>query len=248
VEYAPLPSRLTFVLLLVLLVALFAVSWFLPENKRDPDRHWRPRVPGVQREIRIFFIASSIAVMTAYAHGVIITSLGAQIAEELVRSSNVFVNGSVLALFAISLGIAGIFANRLEGSKAVMWGSVASIVGMFFLAAAVAQHSLLFFVSATAISGIGYALMVYGGLAIINPVTPENVRGGVMSALYLLAYLFTGVLAIALGKVATVVDMATATLIGAGIMVALCVLVILLVVRMIRVQATHSKALKSHGA
>jgi hypothetical protein len=90
--------------------------------------------------------------------------------------------------------------------------------------------------------------MVYGGLAIINPVTPENVRGGVMSALYLLAYLFTGLLAIALGKMATVIDMATATLLGAGIMVALCVMVILLVVRMNRVQSTHTKAFKSQGA
>ncbi len=248
VQYAPLPSRLTFIVLLVLLLALFVVTWFLPEQQRDSGRRWRPRFPSVHREIRTTFIASSIAVMTAYTHGVIITSLGAQIAKELVQSSNVFVNGAVLALFAISLGVAGLFASRLDGIKAVVWGSVASIVGMFFLAAAIAQHTLFYFIPATSISGVGYALMVYGGLAIINPVTPENVRGGVMSGLYLLAYLFTGILAVALGKVATLISMAVAALIGAGVMVVLCAIVIALVVRLPSNKAEKIKPLKSQRA
>ncbi|SFB60506.1 Predicted arabinose efflux permease, MFS family [Rhizobium sp. NFR07] len=248
VQYAPFPSRLTFIVLFVLLLALFAVSWFLPENRRANVGRWHPKIPGVRREIRTAFIASSVAVMTAYTHGVIITSLGAQIAKELVQSSNIFVNGSVLALFAISLGIAGLFARRLTGIKAVVWGSLASIVGMLFLAAAIAQHTLVFFIPATSISGMGYALMVYGGLAIINPVTPEKVRGGVMSALYLFAYLFTGLLAVALGKVATEVSMAVAALIGAAVMIGLCAIVIALVVSLSRTPAVQIKSINSQRA
>lgn len=233
VQYAPLPTRLSFIVLLVLLVVLFIFSWFLPRNlQRQAGRRWRPRMPQVEAGIRPTFLAASIAVMTAYTHGVIITSLGAQIAKELVRSSNVFVNSFALALFAISLGAAGLFARRLSGTVAAICGSLASIVGMLFLTGAVVQHSLLFFIPATAMSGVGYALTVYSGLTIMNAVTPETVRGGVMSALYLLAYLFTGLLAVALGKVATVINMATATMIGAGLMVALCIIVIGLVSRL----------------
>lgn len=233
VQYAPLPTRLSFIVLFVLLAALIAVAWFLPEKSKDsPRATWRPRLPKVQKELRTPFIVSSIAVMTAYTHGVIITSLGAQIAKELVKSDNVFVNSFALALFAISLGVAGLFAKRLGGKVAVICGSLASVTGMLFLTGAVLEHSLVFFIPATAISGVGYALMVYGGLAIVNAVTPEKVRGGVLSALYLMAYLFTGILAVVLGKIATELNMAVATLIAAALMVALSLIVIMMIVRL----------------
>jgi MFS family permease len=229
VQYAPSPTRLSFAVLLGLLVMLLAVTWFLPEtNRQGANKTWRPKLPSVRSDIRTPFMVSSFAVMTAYTHGVIISSLGAQIAKDLVRSDNAFVNSFALALFAISLGAAGLFAKRFDGRAAVIWGSVASIVGMGFLTAAVLEHSLALFIPATAISGVGYALLVYGGLAILNAVTPENVRGGVLSALYLLAYLFTGVLAVVLGKIATLQSMATATLIGAALMIGLSVIVMLL--------------------
>jgi len=244
IQYAPYPTRLSFIILFLLLALLLAVAWFLPEHHiGGADRKWRPKLPKVQKSIRATFFASSVAVMTAYTHGVIITSLGAQIAKELVKSDNVFVNSFALALFAISLGVAGLFAKRFSGNAAVIWGSLASVTGMLFLTGAVLQHSLMFFIPATAISGVGYALMVYGGLAIVNAVTPESVRGGVLSALYLMAYLFTGILAVVLGKIATEINMAVATLIAAAMMVGLSLIVILMIVRIGRApQVTNAQA------
>ncbi|MGP4669515.1 MFS transporter [Agrobacterium pusense] len=233
VQYAPHPLHLSFIVLLVLLAPLSVAVFYLPETRfPTPTRGWRPSVPAVERALRPTFIVASIAVMTAYTHGVIITSLGSQIARDLVRSSNVFVNSFALALFAISLGLAGLFARRFPAQGAVTWGALASMLGMLFLAGAVVAHSLLLFISATTISGIGYALLVYGGLAIMNAVTPQNVRGGVMSALYLLAYLFTGLLAVVLGKIATLGTMEVATLIGAAMMSVLCILVLIIIHRL----------------
>lgn len=233
IHYAPYPTRLSFVVLFILLAMLFTVSWFLPENHSDGGgRKWRPKLPNVNRSIRATFFSSSVAVMTAYTHGVIITSLGAQIAKELVSSANTFVSSFALALFAISLGFAGLFAKHFSGKVAVVLGSLASVTGMGFLTAAVLQHSLMFFIPATAISGVGYALMVYGGLAIINAETPESIRGGTLSALYLMAYLFTGILAVVLGKVATKLSMTVATLIAVALMVGFSLIVILMTVRL----------------
>ena len=57
------------------------------------------------------FAAACIAMMTAYTHGVLVLSLGGQVAHDLVGSSNTFVNGAVPSLFAIVSGTTGIFAT-----------------------------------------------------------------------------------------------------------------------------------------
>ena len=65
------------------------------------------------------FVVASIAMMTAYTHGVLVLSLGGQVAHDLVGSANAFVNGAVLSLFAIVSGITGIFARPLPARLAV---------------------------------------------------------------------------------------------------------------------------------
>lgn len=231
VQYAPYPTRLSFVVLLFLLVALAAIAYFLPRNQLTNKSKWHPKLPNVPAEIRRPFFAAAVTVMTAYTHGVTITSLGAQIAKELVRSPNVFVNSVTLALFAISLGITGLCTHKLKASTSAALGSVFSIVGTACLIGAVLEHALALFVIATILSGVGYALMVYGGLSAANASAPDESRGGIMSAIFLLAYLFTGVLAVVLGKIATVQDLTTGVLCGAATMFILCILTLYLLAR-----------------
>jgi MFS family permease len=168
--------------------------------------------------------------MTAYTHGVTVGSLGSQFARELVQSSNVFVNSIALSLFGISLGVTGLFSRKAEPAKAAMLGTVISLGAMILLAGAATFHSLLLFVAMAAASGTGYALMVYGGLAIVTRVTPKAVRGGVLSGVFLFAYLFTGILAVILGKIATLSDLAHAAFSEVVVMSALCLVTIVLLI------------------
>lgn len=241
VQYAPYPTRLSFIVLLVLLVALFGTAFFLPRNRVKSERSWRPKKPNVPSEIRKPFFVAAITVMTAYTHGVTITSLGAQIAKELVQSQNVFVNSVTLALFAIALGFTGLTTHRFKPGVAAAVGALFSIIGTVFLIGAVLEHTLTLFIPATVLSGIGYALMVYGGLGIASATAPEKSRGGIMSAVYLLAYLFTGILAVVLGKIATMQGLATAALCGAGTMFVLCAYTLTLLARS-RTKSGQAKA------
>jgi hypothetical protein len=50
---------------------------------------------------------------------------------------------------------------------------------------------------------MGYSLLFLGGLAEINARAPVQQRGGILSALYLFAYLALGTVAMILGVVAT---------------------------------------------
>ena len=218
IEYAPFPTRLSFWTLLVVLVVLFGASWLLPRPAiSEALGRWRPKAPSIPAELRKTFALAALAVTTAYTHGVLVLSLGAQIAHDLVGSTDAFVNGAALSLFAILSGAVGIAAKPIAFRWAILIGAVASATGMALFALAVAWHALFIFLGATATSGVGYSLLVLGGLEMINVAAPPHRRGGTLSALYLIAYLSLGAVALLLGAVATASGLGLAVDLGAGV-------------------------------
>jgi len=217
VEYAPFPTRLTFWTLLAVLVALFAATWLLPRHEAGAaSRGWRPKAPSIPSGLRRSFGLAALAATSAYTHGAMVLSLGAQVAHDLVGSSDAFVNGAALSLFAILSGVIGIVAKKLPSRSAIMLGAIASVTGMALFALAVAWHALVVFLGATAISGAGYSLLLLGGLQVINGAAPAQQRGEVLSALYLVAYLSLGAVALFLGVAATAWGLSVAVDLGAG--------------------------------
>jgi hypothetical protein len=78
------------------------------------------------------------------------------------------------------------------------------------------NSTLVIFLTSTAISGMGYSLLFLGGLAEINAKAPAQQRGGILSALYLFAYLAMGTVAMVLGVVATKWGLGLAIRLGTG--------------------------------
>jgi hypothetical protein len=166
--------------------------------------------------LRPAFALAASAVTTAYTHGVLILSLGGQVGHDLVGSSNALVNGAALSLFAITSGVVGISARGLSPRPAMLLGAIASVASMGLLALSVARQELSIFLASTAIAGVGYSLLVLGGLALLGGAVPERHRGGVLSALYLFAYLSMGTVALGLGVVATERGLGLAVDLGAA--------------------------------
>jgi MFS family permease len=230
IQYAPLPTRLNFWVLSAVLAALFAAAWFLPRHTgSEAQGRWRPKTPFIPNHLRSVFAVATAAVTTAYTHGVLILSLGSQVARDLVGSPNALVNGAALSLFAIASAVVGIGARRLQSRAAMTGGAAASALGMVLLAAAVAHHHLPVFLAATAISGAGYSLLFFGGLQTINSAAPGEHRGGVLSAIYLLAYVSLGAVSLLLGAVATAHGLGFAVNLGAGVISLFSVITVALV-------------------
>jgi MFS family permease len=230
VQYAPLPTRLNFWVLSAVLAALLGAAWFLPRhNGCEAQGRWRPKTPFIPNHLRNVFAVAAVAVTAAYTHGVLVLSLGSQVARDLVGSSNTLVNGAALSLFAIASAVVGIGARTLQPRTAMITGAVASAAGMALLAAAVAHHHLPVFLISTAISGAGYSLLFFGGLEMINAAAPAEHRGGVLSAIYLLAYVALGAIAILLGAVATARGLGFAVNLGAGVIALFSAITIALV-------------------
>lgn len=222
IQYAPFPTRLNFWALFIVLAAVFAAAWFLPRQpSAKASKPWRPKAPVIPRGIRKVFAVSVISVTSAYALGPMMLSLGAQTAHDLIGSGNVLVNGAAIALFASVWGAMGILGKRLPSRTAMMLGGVASTIGMGLLILAAARHALPVFLAATASAGVGYSLLFLGGLNLISVSAPEHHRGGTLSAVYLVAYLMMGVIALLLGAAATAWGLEIAIGLGAGSIAAL---------------------------
>jgi MFS family permease len=217
IEYAPFPTRLNFWVLFIVLVGVFAATWFLPHHTPvEAKGPWRPKALTVPRGLRWIFVTSALAVSVSFGIGTLMLSLGAQIAHDLVRSDNALVNGASMALFTIVIGLCALGAKRLSSTTLMVVGGLATAGGMALLWASAALHALVLFLAAGVALGAGYSLLFSGGLALINLHAPVHHRAGTLSSLYFVAYLLQGVTALLLGKAATTWGLEPALDIGAA--------------------------------
>jgi hypothetical protein len=154
--------------------------------------------------------------LTAYTFGVLVLALGGQVEHDLIGSSNALLNGAVLALFPVVLGLVGIVAKVPSSRIVLSIGSLVSVSGTGLLALAVGRHDLLIYLAATATAGAGYSLLFVGGLGIINAAGSSHHCGNVLSALYLVGYLSMAAVALVLGVVAKTWGLGFAVDLGAA--------------------------------
>lgn len=229
IQYAPLPTRLNFAVLFVVLLVLFAATWRLPNfTASRPRSHWRPRVPSIPNGLFSTFAAATAAVTASYVLGAMTLSLGAQIARDVVASSNALVNGGTIALFAVASALATVPARKLGPSRVMLVGAAIAVSSSVLLTASAYEHSLVLYALAQAGSGMAYSLLLLGGLSLLTAHAPVTHRGATLSALFLVAYLAQAVVALLLGKVATSAGLPLAVDIGVGLVAVLAVVTVLL--------------------
>ena len=229
IEYAPLPTRLNFVVLAVVLAVLMVATWRLPNRTASrPAGRWRPRIPAIPNGLFATFVTATAAVTASYVLGAMTLSLGAQVARDVIASQNALVNGGTIALFAISSAIATIPARGVKPSRVMLVGSAIAIVSSGLLAIAAVLHSLVFYTVAQIGSGMAYSLLLLGGLSLINAAAPVTHRGATLSALFLVAYLAQAVVALLLGKIATWAGLSSAVDLGVATVATLALATLLL--------------------
>jgi MFS family permease len=215
IEYAPAPLHLDFWVLLGVIAALFPFVWMMPRHTKDETQdHWRPRPVTVAKGIRLLYAASALAVTAAYSFGSVFLALGAELARELIGTTNVFVIGLVLAILSIMVGVTAITARRFPADRQIVVGAVTTMAALGLLESSATAHSLTLLIVTTIVGGISYGLLFSGGLGLIATHAPAHHRGGTVAAVYLVAYVLQGVIALTLGLVATASGLSAALLVG----------------------------------
>lgn len=227
IEYAPSPLHLDFWVLLAAIGIVFSFVWRMPRHLKDENQGpWRPRPVSVAKGIRVLYVASAVAVTAAYAFGSVFLALGAQVARELIGTENIFVIGLILAIMSVTIGVTAIVGRRFPAGRLVAAGAVATLVDLALLQTSATTHSLPLFMVTTVLGGISYGLLFSGGLGLISTHAPARHRGGTLSAVYLVAYVLQGAIALTLGLVATASGLGTALLLGVIVIGSLALLVI----------------------
>jgi MFS family permease len=222
VQYAPAPVHLSFWVLTAVTVLVGGLVFALPRHTRDEAAGpWRPRLPRMPREERAAFTAGTLGISAAYAMGAIFLALGAQIARDLVRSDNAFVNGAIISISAVTIGVVAVLARSLRPRIAVTLGPVLALVGLGFLIVAGLDHSLAAFIASSLVAGAGYSLMFSGGLGLVTTSAPAHHRAAVISAAYVVGYLVQAAAALGLGVLATTSGLQVALELGAPVILLL---------------------------
>jgi MFS family permease len=216
IEFAPFPTTLNFWLLFAVLIVLLVATMLLPRPALATQPvAWSPSLPYVPKAQRRAFMVAALTVATAYSHGVLILSIGGQVVHDLIGSSSALINGVALALFPIAGGMVGVLGRSIRPFIASAAGALVSSAAMLLLVLAVHHQSLTTLLIATTAAGVGYSLLFSGGLGMVNLIAPAAHRGSMLSGLYLFGYLAMGLVALAIGVIATWFGLRLAVNLGA---------------------------------
>jgi predicted MFS family arabinose efflux permease len=213
VQFAPDSLHLSFWVLLLVIAATLVLATRLPASART--ERLRPHLPVVPRRLRIIVIRGALAVSTAYASGAVVLALGANIAVDLVHTAQPAVIGVLLAISSVTIGVSAILARRVAPRILAVGGVAATLLGFAALVAAALGSSVVAFLAAMVVSGIGYSLLFSAGVGIVATSAPQEHRAATISLVYLIAYAVQAVTAVGLGAIATATGLAAAVVVAA---------------------------------
>jgi MFS family permease len=203
-QYAPAPIRFVWWLLLgTFLVGALAV-WAIPEPgmpRPGVVMSLSPRI-GVPRGARSAFVVAVPCLLAVWALAGFYLSLGPSLAALLSHSDNLLWGGVAILLFTGFAGVASVVLVKGEPSRVMLGGCLALILGALVTFVAIDTKMSVLFLVGTAVAGLGFGPAFAGAYRAVTAQVSAGERAGLITVIYLVGYLATGVPAV-LGGIAT---------------------------------------------
>ncbi|HVX54381.1 MFS transporter [Nocardioides sp.] len=201
VSYLPWPTHLIY-LALIAVLTLQAVG-VLTLLEATPTRRGllaslRPRI-AVPAAARGAFTAAAPAAFAVWALAGLYGSLGPAVLRAMSPHSPTVLGGFVLFELAIVGSVTTIVLRSHDGRRQMTTGLVAMIVGVAWLATSIATGSVVGFLLATVVAGVGFGSGLQGSIRTTVPLAEPHERAGLLAAVYLVSYAGMGVPAVAAG-------------------------------------------------
>ncbi|MFF4343287.1 MFS transporter [Kitasatospora sp. NPDC001540] len=200
-QYAARPLTLPFAVHLVLLALSFAVVRALPESVPGarPLRAARPRRPSLPAEVRGVFLPAAVAAFAGFSLLGVFTSVTPAFLAEEVGVHNHAVVGLVVASAFFASTVGQLLVPKLGARRALPLGCLVLIGGLGLLALSLATDALAPLVLAALVGGAGQGMALRGAVGEVAAAAPEAHRGGVLSLLFVVAYLGISIPVIGVG-------------------------------------------------
>ncbi len=138
-------------------------------------------------------------------------SLGPSLVRRLAGSSSLVLGGAVLFVMAAAGAVTVLLSRARPALTVLRFGSGALIAGVALTLVATALGSAGLFFLGTAVAGAGFGSGFQGAIRTVVPLAAPHQRAGVLSVLYVIAYLSMGVPAVFVGvRVVHGIDLFTA--------------------------------------
>jgi MFS family permease len=221
IQYAPLPTRLIFVILMVLPETVARVPGGLAAM--------RPEI-AVPRRARRAFAGALPTMVSTWALGGLILSVGGSLLGTVFGQTDYVVIGLVIGLLPLSGAAAAVLARDWPPPVMARRGGVALAVGTGLFLLALGRSSIALFVVAAVVAGAGFGAGFLGSLRSVSQLAEPNERAALLSAVYVVSYVAFSVPALVAGVVTTHVGL-RATSYGYGGFVLVVALVALVLQR-----------------
>jgi MFS family permease len=221
VSFAPHPTQLIYVVLLMLTGLEIAVLTFMPETstgKPGALAALRPQM-NVPSQIRVPLLQAIPVNIAAWALG----GLYLLLMPSLVRAATGLtlpLVGSVAVSTLMLSGAVSVLALREMAAARVLSIAIAALIaGVAITLAGVWEQTVVLMLLGAAVAGIGFGAAFSGNLRTILPLAKTHERAGLLSAFYVISYLSFSLPAIAAGLAVPELGLPmTATLYGAVVM------------------------------
>lgn len=234
VQYGPAPTQLVFAAVLVACVVLAAAVVVVLEPKRPRGRVSVSVRFGVDRAVRPAFLAATPCLVATWALGGFSLSLGPSLTLQLLHSTNRLAGATAVTALTVAGGLASLAVRDWAPRRAMIGGCIALALGSGVITAGIAASSVAVFLAGNAVAGLGFGAAFLGAFRTLAGLASPERRGGLVSAVYVVAYLAFSAPAVVAGVLSTVVGLPV-TAIGFGVAVAaLAVLAIVATARTLR--------------
>ncbi|WP_433124840.1 MFS transporter [Micromonospora sp. CA-240977] len=193
IDFLPAPTRLVYVVLLVILLIQLVGIALMPETVTPMPgarRSLRPEItlPRAVREPLLVVVPVLFAV---WALAGFFGALGPALVRSLMNTS-IVVGGLVLFVFAVFGSVAVVLLRNAAARTVIVTGIVALVLGMIVTLVSVMAESVPGFFVGLALGGVGFGGGFQGSLKTITPLVEAHERSSVLSLLYIVCYVGFG--------------------------------------------------------
>lgn len=191
VAYAPLPTQMVFILLLVVVLLQAVLVWWVPETVAPRPGAWaslRPSfiVPPEARQALLLVSPGNIAI---WALGGFYLSLMPSLLRIMTGSASPLLGGIAVAALTFSGALSMLMARMWAGTAILIRSMASLIVGVAITLAGVYATSVATVMTGTVIAGLGFGSGFFGCLRTVVPLAPPHQRAGLLSVIFIISYL-----------------------------------------------------------
>jgi len=199
-EYLPLSLKLVYIISLIIIIIpfIFIIPVINKSIRNNNHNVFEFHFPKLDMEAKNLFILSAAAAI-AWSIAVFYLSLSPFYIIKLLNISNIAITGLVVFCMLGISSIMQILSMKINIFNSLTIGIISIIIGIILIIVSLPFKSILIFIAATIMTGIGQGFAFTGATREIRIIAPPLRMGNILSNYYIIFYFGVGFSDIILG-------------------------------------------------